>query len=155
MCQGGRVVFGYFLRGKESILRCDGLLAGDFQPALRSDMASRLLLRRMRCERSGGVRGRLLVELRQRLGRGFGHILAAIQTGRRNDGVLLPRLGRSCVSCMRQVAEGTVCSYARHDPVRDFQPEGTKERASRRRAVRLRVGCWPCQERAMREYTTI
>jgi hypothetical protein len=40
MCQRGRVVLGYPLRGKESILRGDGLLAGDLQSALRSDMAS-------------------------------------------------------------------------------------------------------------------
>ena len=51
----------------------------------------------MGCEGSRGMGRRWLVELRQRLGRGFGHGLAAIQTGRRNDGVLLPGLYRSRV----------------------------------------------------------
>lgn len=83
MCQRCRMVFGHPLHRKNSILRSDGLLASDLQPALGSRVASRLILGRMWSESASCMGRRLLVVLWERLRRGFGHILAAIQTGRR------------------------------------------------------------------------
>jgi hypothetical protein len=56
--------------------------------------------------------GRWLVELRQRLGRGFGHVLAAMQPGRRNDGVLLPGLYRSRVQRTGRREDGHVIAVS-------------------------------------------
>lgn len=56
---------------------------------------------------------RWLVELRQRLGRGFGHVLAAMQPGRRNDGKLLPGLYRSRVQGTGRREEAHVVAISR------------------------------------------
>lgn len=69
---------------------------------------------------------RWLVELRQRLGRGFGHVLAAMQPVRRNDGELLPGLytGVGVVSweevmCSLYPGGGLLAKECMSGPLRD------------------------------------
>ena len=143
MRQRCRMVFGHSLHGKDGILRSDGLLASDLQPALRSRMASRLILGRMGCESASCMGRRLLVVLWERLRRGFGHILAAMQSGRRERRGSASR-DRQESGRVGEVKSPLVCSLM----VRRRKLAKTKKQASERgarantREWLPETGCW-------------